>query len=68
MSSIKHELLSGAFYIAVAKYSGILVQLLITALLARLLSPADFGVVAVATVVIAFFNILIPPFHLLKIR
>lgn len=58
MSSIKRELLSGVFYIAVAKYSGILIQLLVTAILARLLSPADFGVVAVATVFIAFFNIL----------
>lgn len=58
MGSIKHELLFGVFYIAIAKYSGILVQLLITAILARLLSPADFGVVAVATVIIAFFNIL----------
>ncbi|WP_195597947.1 lipopolysaccharide biosynthesis protein [Bacteroides cellulosilyticus] len=58
MGNIKRELFSGVFYIAVAKYSGILIQLVITAILARLLTPADFGVVAIATVIIAFFNIL----------
>lgn len=57
-SSIKQELVSGVFYIALAKYSGILVQLIITAILARLLNPSDFGIVAIATVIIAFFNIL----------
>lgn len=58
MGSVKRELFSGIFYIAIAKYSGILIQLLITAVLARLLTPSDFGIVAVATVFIAFFNIL----------
>ena len=58
MSSIKKELVGGVFYIAIAKYSGTLVQLIITAVLARLLTPSDFGVVAVATVIITFFNIL----------
>lgn len=58
MVGIKKELASGVFYIAVAKYSGIAVQLAITAILARLLSPTDFGTVAVATVIISFFNIL----------
>lgn len=58
MGNIKRELFLGVFYIAVAKYSGIFIQLVITAILARLLTPADFGVVAVATVIIAFFNIL----------
>lgn len=58
MGNIKQELTSGIFYIAIAKYSGIAVQLAITAILARLLSPTDFGTVAVATVIISFFNIL----------
>lgn len=58
MSSVKNELLSGVTYIAVAKYSGIFVQLVVTSLLARLLVPEDFGIVAIATVIIAFFNIL----------
>lgn len=58
MTSIKKDISNGIFYTAVAKYSGIIVQLLVTAILARLLSPADFGLVAIATVFIAFFNIL----------
>lgn len=56
--SLKNELIFGVTYIAVAKYSGILVQLLVTSILARLLVPEDFGIVAIATVIIAFFNIL----------
>ena len=55
--SVKEQLASGVFYTAIAKYSGILVMLLISAILARLISPSDFGVVAIATVLIAFFNI-----------
>ena len=55
--SIKQEMISGIFWTAVQKYSGLVVQLIVTAILARLLSPEDFGVVAVATVLIAFFNL-----------
>lgn len=43
---------------AVAKYSGIVIQLLITAVLARKISPAAFGTIAVAMVVLHFLNIL----------
>lgn len=58
MTSLKKELVGGVFYIAISKYSGILLQLIITGILARLLTPADFGIVAIATVIISFFNIL----------
>lgn len=58
MNSVKKELISGAAYTAIAKYSGLFVQLFISAVLARLISPSDFGVVAIATVFIVFFNIL----------
>lgn len=54
-ASIKKQLFSGIAYTALEKYSNIIVQLIITAVLARLLPPADFGVVAVATVIITFF-------------
>lgn len=57
MASLKKELLSGVFYTAIAKYSGILISLVVTGVLARLISPDDFGVVAVATVIISFFGI-----------
>ena len=43
--SYKKEITKGAFWIAVAKYSGIIVQLIITAILARLIKPSAFGTV-----------------------
>lgn len=58
MSSVKKDLITGAAFTAIAKYSGLVVQLVITAILARLISPSDFGIVAIATVFIFFFNIL----------
>lgn len=56
-NSIKQQLFSGVFYTALAKYSGIFISLAIAGVLARLLSPEDFGVVAIATVIIAFFSL-----------
>lgn len=56
--SLKKELTSGVSFIALAKYSGIIVSLAISAILSRLLTPTEFGVVGAATVFIAFFNIL----------
>ena len=58
MSNFKKDLLTGVFYTSLAKYSRILVQLVVTTILARLLTPSDYGIVAIATVFIAFFNIL----------
>ena len=58
MTSIKKEVAKGVFWIAVAKYSGIVVQLLISAILARLIAPAAFGTIAVAMVILYFLNIL----------
>lgn len=57
MSSTKKQLLSGVFYTAIAKYSGIVISLVIAGILARLIEPEDFGVVAIATVIISFFGI-----------
>lgn len=57
-NNIKSQLFSGVFYTALAKYSGVFISLVVTGILARLLSPDDFGIVAVATVIIAFFNLL----------
>ncbi|WP_455585940.1 lipopolysaccharide biosynthesis protein [Bacteroides sp.] len=56
-NSIKQQLFSGVFYTALAKYSGIIISLVVAGVLARLLTPDDFGIVAIATVIIAFFNI-----------
>ena len=57
MTSVKKEIINGVFWNAVAKYSGIIVQLGVTAILARLITPEEFGVVAIATVLITFFSI-----------
>lgn len=56
-NNIKGQLFSGIFYTALAKYSGVAISLLVAGVLARLLSPDDFGVVAIASVIIAFFNL-----------
>lgn len=56
--SYKKEIFSGVFWIGAAKYSGIIIQLLITAVLARQLPPAAFGTIAVAMVVLYFLDIL----------
>ncbi len=41
-----------------SKYSNIIVQLIINSILARLLTPDDYGIVAVITVFISFFTII----------
>lgn len=58
MSSIKKQLISGIGFTAISKYSGMFISLIITAVLSRILSPDDFGIVAVATVIITFFGII----------
>lgn len=55
--SIRSELSNGVFWIGLAKYTGIFISLGITAILARHVSPAAFGTMAVATVIMAFLDI-----------
>ena len=55
--SVRRELASGVFYTSIAKYAGIVVTLVVTGILSRLFTPEEFGVVNIATVVIAFFAI-----------
>ena len=57
-NEIKSQILKGSIYTGIAKYYNIFCQLLVTAILARLLSPSDFGIVAIAMVVISFFDII----------
>lgn len=42
----------------IAKYSNILIQLLVNSVLARILTPDDYGIVAVITVFISFFTMI----------
>ena len=56
MSSIQKSLTTGVFYTAIAKYSNSVFSIIIGAVLARLLSPQEFGIVALVTVFVAFFR------------
>lgn len=56
--SSKSKLKSGIIVTFIAKYSNIIAQLIINSVLARLLMPEEFGVIAIITVFISFFNIL----------
>lgn len=58
MKGIKQQVLSGVFFTAIAKYANLIVSLAVTAVLARLLAPEQFGIVAVAMVSIAFLNLI----------
>lgn len=55
---IDNKLKSGLIYNFLAKYSNVLISLILTSILARLLSPDDFGVVGVIMVFVTFFNML----------
>ncbi len=57
MSSIKQDMIHGVFWGAVEKYSGLAVNIVVSMVLARILSPAEYGVVAIATVIISFLQI-----------
>ena len=50
-------MLNGLLWSAVEKYSGMAVSLVVSMVLARLLTSEEFGVVAVATVIINFLSI-----------
>lgn len=58
-NNTKKVFFSGVFYSALAKYSSLLVNIVITAILSRLLEPKDFGVVAIATMFLTFFSNLV---------
>lgn len=58
MSTLKTQMAKGVMWTAVGKYAGIAVQIIISMVLARLIAPEDFGVVAIAQVAISFVSIL----------
>lgn len=58
MGSLKAQMARGMMWTAVGKYVGIVVQLVLSMILARLVSPEDFGVVAIAQIAINFVCIL----------
>ena len=58
MNNLKREFLSGTLYTGLAKYAGLLVSIIVSAILARLVAPSDFGVVAISSIFINFFSTL----------
>lgn len=58
MTNIKSAILNGAFFTGISKYTVMIVNLIVTSILARLLKPEDFGIIALTTVVTSFFDIL----------
>lgn len=58
MNNIKGLLVKGAVFTGLAKYSVMIINIIVTAILARLLPPEDFGTIALTVVVTSFFDIL----------
>jgi PST family polysaccharide transporter len=58
MTSIRKSISSGIFFTAATRYSGVLISISIGAVLARLITPSEFGLVALVTVFVTFFNLL----------
>ena len=53
--SLKREIISSVLWTALGKYSGMFFSIIISMVLARLISPAEFGIVAIAQIIINFF-------------
>lgn len=49
---------TGMLFSAMGKYSNVIIQLGVNAVLSRLLTPADYGVVSIVQIFIEFFNLL----------
>lgn len=56
--TVGQQLRGGMLYTALAKYSRVLLSLGVTVVLARLLTPEEFGVVAIVLVFTGFFSLL----------
>jgi O-antigen/teichoic acid export membrane protein len=55
---VQEEIRRGTLAVFAAKYSNILIGIGINSVLARLLSPSEYGTLGIVTVFISFFNIL----------
>ena len=58
MGETKSIMLKGMFWITIDKYSGLVLSILVSMVLARLLSPAEFGIIALASVLLTFIGLL----------
>lgn len=58
INSTREAIKTGVFITFVEKYSNVVIQIATTAILARILSPNEFGVIAVVMVFVIFFGLL----------
>lgn len=58
MSDLSTNLKKGLIINFIAKYSNVIIQIIITSILARLLTPKDYGIISVMLIFITFFNLL----------
>lgn len=58
MDEIRKSILKGSLYFALAKYISVFFNIVVVSVLARILTPSDFGLVAITSVFISFFDIL----------
>ncbi|WP_223927347.1 lipopolysaccharide biosynthesis protein [Prevotella lacticifex] len=58
MSSLKVEMAKGLMWTAIGKYTGIVISIIVSMILARLITPEEFGIVAIAQVAIAFISVI----------
>ncbi len=56
MSQLKNDMIHGVFWSAVEKYSSLVVSIIVSVILARILTPNEFGTVAIAMVIISFLQ------------
>lgn len=52
----KNDFKSGLMFSAFGKYSNLVIQLIVNSVLARLLTPEDYGVIAVVQIFVVFFD------------
>ena len=53
-----NEFKNGILFTAIGKYSNVVIQIIVNAVLSRLLTPEDYGIVAVVNVFLVFFQML----------
>ncbi|USY57098.1 lipopolysaccharide biosynthesis protein [Bacillus sp. 1780r2a1] len=59
MQGINKSLKKGFIFSAIGKYSNFLIQLIILGILSRILTPSEFGIIAIINVFLIFFNMLV---------
>lgn len=57
MTHVKRLFLSGFLYTAIGRYSNVIISIVVDIFLSRLLTPSDYGIVAILTVLLAFFQL-----------